>query len=291
MKPSPHVIAHLPYFAALAETQSFTGAAAQMNITQAAMSYQIKSLEEKLNCTLVIRQSGSQLKLTNAGEVLINEFMYCAKRLGLVFDQLNHEAGGGILRISTPVDFGSLLMPKILSRLKDLAPKLIVELHTSDEVVDLSSSHWDMAIRSTKNSDAVPLYTSKVVLVASKKYKKQHGLPKDLTDIPNHTVLLRENSKHRTWASLLTPHDLPISCIQQKIILGNTIALKEAAKEGLGIALLPEFVVAEDIAERKLEILLKKETSALGSSFYLSKIDAVQMNTYEQILRKACLDL
>jgi DNA-binding transcriptional LysR family regulator len=62
MKLTPHIIAHLPYLAALAETGSFTSAAAQMNITQAAMSYQIKALEEKLNALL----SSSTASLTSA---------------------------------------------------------------------------------------------------------------------------------------------------------------------------------------------------------------------------------
>lgn len=70
------------------------------------------------------------------------------------------------------------------------------------------------------------------------------------------------------------------------MIMGNTLALKEAAKQGLGIALLPEFVVREDISEKKLTVLLPKITTTLSSNFYLSKINASQLQSYEQLLRR-----
>lgn len=286
MKLTPHIIAHLPYLAALAEAGSFTQAAQQMNITQAAMSYQIKALEEKLNCTLVMRQSGAQLKLTSAGELLITEYLYCAKRLNMVLQQLNHGEGKGILKISTPVDFGSMLMPKAMAALKILAPDLHIDLHTSDDMVDLATSKWDMAIRSYLNTDQPPIYTSKICLVVSESYKKRCGIPKTIQDINKHTVLMRENANHRTWTTLLAQNDLSIDHIQDRMIMGNTLALKEAAKQGLGIALLPEFVVREDISEKKLTVLLPKITTTLSSNFYLSKINASQLQSYEQLLRK-----
>lgn len=286
MKLTPHIIAHLPYLAALAEAGSFTVAAQQMNITQAAMSYQIKALEEKLNCTLVIRQSGASLKLTSAGELLITEYLYCAKRLNIVLQQLNHGEGKGILKISTPVDFGSMLMPKAMAALKILAPDLHIDLHTSDDMVDLATSKWDMAIRSYLNTDQPPIYTSKICLVVSEIYKKRCGVPKTIRDINKHTVLMRENANHRTWKTLLAQHDLTIDHIQDRMIMGNTLALKEAAKQGLGIALLPEFVVREDISEKKLTVLLPKITTTLSSNFYLSKINASQLQSYEQLLRR-----
>lgn len=286
MKLTPHIIAHLPYLAALAEAGSFTLAAQQMNITQAAMSYQIKALEEKLNCTLVLRQSGAQLKLTSAGELLITEYLYCAKRLNMVLQQLNHGEGKGILKISTPVDFGSMLMPKAMAALKILAPDLHIDLHTSDDMVDLATSKWDMAIRSYLNTDQPPIYTSKICLVVSESYKKRCGIPKTIQDINKHTVLMRENANHRTWTTLLAQNDLSIDYIQDRMIMGNTLALKEAAKQGLGIALLPEFVVREDISEKKLAVLLPKITTTLSSNFYLSKINASQLQSYEQLLRR-----
>lgn len=288
MKLSPHVLSHLPYLAALAEAASFTGAAGQMNITQAAMSYQIKSLEEKLNCTLVVRQSGSRLRLTAAGEQLTQEYLFCAKRLEMLLQQMNHEAGLGTLRISTPVDFGSLLMPKIIARIKNIAPRLHIELHTSDEVVDLSSSLWDMAIRSAALPDEKLIYSSKICLVSSDKYQIKYGSPKSISDIKNHIVLLRKNSQHRTWSALLKAQSLTVDHLEETMTLGNTIALKEAAKEGLGIALLPEFVVQEDIADKKLNRLLPGHTKKMQANFYLSKIQTPQTQSYEKLLFEAC---
>ena len=107
-----HILTHLPYLAEVARTSSFTEAAQAMNLTQAAVSYQIKQLEEKTGSKLVVRKSGSQLRLTSAGKSLTREYSYCAKRLTLALEQLDHTENQGELRITSPVDFGSMLMPK-----------------------------------------------------------------------------------------------------------------------------------------------------------------------------------
>jgi LysR family transcriptional regulator, glycine cleavage system transcriptional activator len=287
MRISPHILTHLPYLAELARTKSFTSAAQVMNITQAAMSYQIKALEEKVNFTLVLRQSGSQLQLTHAGELLVAEYQYCAKRLRLALEQLNHHQGHGLLKMSVPLDFGSLLMPKAIAKLKEFAPNLAIDLHTSDEVVNLVTSKWDMAIRSGEHNDGEPLYSSTINLVASASYVAQYGRLKSVRDLYQHTILMRENSRHRTWSKLLNQHNLKMSDLTQRITLGNTIALKEAARVGLGIALLPNFVTQEDVQNDKLTVLLPKATKSLSEKFYISKINATQLDSYETLLRRA----
>ena len=183
------------------------------------------------------------------------------------------------------------MMPKVMAKLKVLAPDLHIDLHTSDDIVDLATSKWDMAIRSHDDLDEAPLYSSKIFLVVNKKYKEQYGEPKSIQDLCDHTILMRENSKHRTWTALFAQHDLTLEYIKDRMILGNTIALKEAAKEGLGIALLPEFVLQEDIRENKLDVLLPAFTIALTAKFYLSKINALQLQTYEQLLIRVFRDI
>lgn len=143
-----------------------------------------------------------------------------------------------------------------------------------DDVVDLATSKWDMAVRSHDDLDDEPLYSSKIFLIVSKRYKELYGEPKSIQDLCDHTILMRENSKHRTWTALFAQNDLTIDYVKDRMILGNTIALREAAKEGLGIALLPEFVLQEDIRENKLDVLLPDFTTALTSKFYISKINA-----------------
>ncbi len=287
---SPHILVHLPYFAAVADTGSFTAAAAVMNITQAAMSYQIKQLETKLNTTLVIRNSGSFLSMTSAGQTLVTEYRQCAKRLGIVLDGLRHGDGLGELRLSAPLDLGSLLIPKVLVALKYIAPQLSVKLHVSDDIVDLSTSDWDMAIRSnspqkTMKSDAI--YSCGLCLVGSPQYFTHTAKPERFNDLTDHTILIRDTAKHRSWSTLFAGEGLSIGQCPRTTSLGSTIAIREAAKEGLGLALLPEFVVEDYLATGQLVSCLSAFTKKQRLSFYLARLDLPQLDSYENILRQA----
>ncbi len=289
--PSPHILVHLPYLSALADIGSFTLAAQHMNITQAAMSYQIKQLETKLDNTLVIRGSGSRLSLTSAGKALVCEYQHCAKRLSLVINSLNHTKGLGELRISASVDFGSLVMPKVLMILKQMAPALSVKLHVSDDVVDLTTSDWDMAIRS-KNLDTIhledspPLYSSPLYMVASPAYLAGTGAPKRPKDLLQHTLLIRGDSKHKSWSKVLKEHALEINQIDSTYALGSTIAIREAAREGLGLALLPEFMVKDYLDLGLLVPILASFTKTHHVDFHLARLQLPQLASHEKLLRE-----
>jgi DNA-binding transcriptional LysR family regulator len=290
MNIKPQVLTHLPYLAEVARTLSFTKAAEAMHLTQAALSYQIKQLEEKVGCQLVLRQSGSQLKLTSAGESLVKEYVYCAKRLVLALSQLDHKANYGELRITTPVDLGSILMPKIMAYFKIHAPDLKIDLHTSDAIMDLQSSRWEMAIRVNSQKDVIdktPIATTLCYVVASPDYLKNNGIPKTLNQLKSHTILVRESSKYRAWSRLFNTEKLQFSQFTKRIVLGNSFAIREAAKEGLGIAILPKFIVKDELEQRSLVSFLQESTSSISAEFFIARIDAPQLESYELIMRNA----
>jgi len=248
----PHILTHLPYLAEVSRTSSFTKAAHSLNLTQAALSYQIKQLEGKLGSKLIIRKPGSQVKLTAAGDKLSQEYIQCAKRLAHVLQQLDFSLNKGCLKISVPVDFGTFVMPNIITKLKNIAPELEVEIQISDEIIDLNKSEVELAIRSNTKEGVLshePFFCTSPCLVASKAYLVKHGHPKTLDALKDHTILLRERSKHRNWNRLLDGQSIQFSQLSKQLVLGSTIAIKEAAKLDLGIALVPEFIAREEISD------------------------------------------
>lgn len=283
-------LTHLPYLSELYTQASFTRAAEAMHITQAAMSYQIKQLEEKLNATLVIRQQGSQIQFTREAELLVQEYQYCAKRLGLVLNKIQKPLDEGTLRISAPMDFGSLVMPKIMAKLKIRAPKLNIALHISDEIVDLKTSEWDFAIRVNSNEhtyDKPPIYKSEFCVVASPEYLSAYGQARNLKELIKHPVLVRENTRHKSWSELLAQKSLNFNDQKNRIVLGTTIAIREAAIEGLGIALLPSFLVDDAIQSGKLKRILTSIKSDTCAEFYLARLSIAQLDYYETLLRES----
>ncbi|MDO3386182.1 LysR family transcriptional regulator [Gilvimarinus sp. SDUM040013] len=278
-----HLFTHLPFLAALYRHHSFTKAAQSLHVSQTAVTYQIKQLETKLGSTLVLRQSGSQLRFTADGESLVRQYLDCEKRLNLAIEGLSHGKNRGTLRLSTPVDFGSLIAPNLVKSLRKLAPELKVELHSSDSNVDLMHDHWDIAIRSRIGTAPSGLFASPMCLLASLEYIKQQGAPAGLSQLHRHTILLRQGSALRSWQQLLgAPPEFA-----HRLTFGDVLGMREAALAGLGIALLPEFVARREIQRGELIKLLPKQCQALTVQFDITRIDTPQTEHYEGLIRQA----
>ena len=292
MNIASHLISHLPFLAAVAQCGSFTRAAEQSNISQAAMSYQIRQLEQKLGVTLVIRQSGSRIQLTNAGKLLAEEYRACEKRLRMVLETIDPKKLKGVLRLTTPVDFGSLVMPQVLAVLQELAPLLKIELSATDELVDLANSHFDFSIRTQEIGAGLEhecLTVSQKSVVASAAYLAKHGTPTAISDLIKHTLLTRSLIPNQSWQQLLSQHKQTIkfSDAEHTMVLGNIFALAEGAKASLGIAVLPNFVIADAIVKKEVQPILQQHYSPLETRFYLSSVKTQQSEPLKKLLLQA----
>lgn len=288
MSISAHLLVHLPYLSALKRQGSFTAAADELHITQAAMSYQIKQLENKLGCTLVVRRSGGPLIFSAEGDALVKEFQYCANRLDRTIELLTTREGAGPLRISAPVDLGSLLMPKVIAAMRKARSNLDVTLHISDSLVDLQASKHDFAIRafSDEHTDKTEvLYRSALTLVASPVYLQSKPKPRDLNDLKQHTLLLRDAKQSNSWSSLLSEKELLVR--GPVLSLGTTVALREAAVEGLGIALLPRFVVDRELQGGCLIELLASKTKGSEVCYRLARLPLQQLDSAALAIKAA----
>jgi LysR family glycine cleavage system transcriptional activator len=283
MNISAHLISHLPYFDALHRMQSFTKAAEQLHVTQTAMSYQIKQLESKLNQSLVVRQPGSRLRFTAAGQTLAQAYRQASQSLVAAIDEMKFEQGRGCLRLSTSVDFGSVIAPRMISALKRIAPKLEIEIHSSDEDIDLQHSRWELAIQASLTSSQSSVFQSPLYLLASLDYVKHNGSPRSLNELGQHTILMREGSQQRSWNALLAEPPQ----FANNLILGNTLGMREAARAGLGIALLPQFVVESEIRRGELIKLLPRQTREHSVFFNLRQLPGPQFEHYADLIRSA----
>lgn len=199
------------------------------------------------------------------------------KHIIYAFHQLDHEQLRAELRLSSaPVDFGNVVMPRIMG---------------------LSTSPWEMAIRVNTQNDVInpsPLFHSDTYLVASPRYLEDFGKPSSLQSLTKHRILIRESSKFRAWSKLLENSKLSFRDLRQRITLGNSFAICEAAKEGLGLAMLPEFIafiVKDALRTESLIQLMPNKTKHARGTFYLARIDAPQLTRYEALIRQAFKDV
>lgn len=286
----PHLMAHLPYFAAVAESGSFTVAAEQLHLSQAAISYQIRQLEDKLGVLLVVRQSGSRPYLTQAGQHLADEYRACEERLRFVLDNIQSGSWAGTVRLTAPVDFASLVLPYVLVELRARAPRLKVEIEVSDTLADLLIGSFDFAIRSLPAGERLQhsvLVQAHKSLVASPAYLQEYGMPQALADLAGHVLLVRGKGQYFSWNQLLGLAGSDMDKHYQTLVLGNTFALAEGAKAKLGLALLADFAVAEAVQVGHLQRVLPELTTPLATPFYLSHVPSPQAEPLRGLIQEA----
>lgn len=285
-----HLIAHLPYFAAVAKYQSFTLAAESLFVSQAAVSYQIRQLEMKLDILLVVRQSGSRVYLSNAGKQLAAEYQACERRLEQTLQNLQPTKLAGRLRLTAPVDFASKVLPYVLKELQIQASDLKIELQVTDALVDVLADGFDFAIRTVASTERLQhevVALARKSIVASPSYLAQHPIPQCLNHLSTHTLLVRGLGQYFSWNQLLGTEGLSLTSDYPTLALGNTFALEEGAKAGLGLALLADFAIQEALQNGQLLRVLPERTQALSTTFYLSYFASPQAEVLKQVLQLA----
>ena len=282
-----HLIGHLPFLAAVARFQSFTQAGESLHLSQAAVSYQIRQLEQKLGLLLVVRHSGSKVHLTAAGQILVDEYRECEKRLQLTLENLGSAQPKGTLKMAVPVDFGSIIVPAMLAEMAQVAPQLTIELHVSDEVTDLVSQQYDLAIRSLPRNPGLRqrlLAVSLKQLVASREYVERFGRPASIAALAQHRLLMRSSQVTPSWEQLLGQEEVELASLPQRMSLGNTFAMAEGVRQGLGIAILPKFTLIQELETGSVVPLLEQYSQALVTRFYLVHLPAPQMERFAELV-------
>ena len=282
------LLPYLPAFAAIARAGSFSRAAAELALSQAAVSYQIKQLEGRLGFALFVRKQGSKIALTEKGSLLLGEYQRLARELDGLLTTLMPSQSRTIIKLTAPVDLGSKRLTPLLPELE--AQGLIIDLHLADRQIDLGNSPFDLAIRrdcQESQLEYLPLLTSSNRLVCSPGYLAQHGKPGDIRALARHRLLLRERTRSRSWQELLSRVGLNLSDLSDIRVLGNSFALLEAALAGWGIALLPDYLVQEPMTQGRLLSLTLDEGEPIATPFYLAFYPSVANRLWAEQIQKA----
>lgn len=244
----------LRIFHAVAEAGSFTHAGDSLHLSQSAISRQISSLEESLNCRLFHRHARGLL-LTEQGELLYRTVHEVFAKLTMAEAQLNdsQDRPQGPLKITTTVGLGSLWLTPRIREFIDLYPDIEVTLITSDEELDISMREADCAIRLTPPTqpDLIQRRITRVNthVFASPDYLQQNGMPDRVTDLSNHKLIVYSEdgvlpAPNLNW--LLTAAREAIGAEPRKILtLNNLYGMVRAVEVGIGIAGLPDFLARE----------------------------------------------
>lgn len=244
----------LRIFHAAAHAGSFTHAGDTLNMSQSAVSRQVSSLEQSLGVPLFHRHARG-LILTEQGEELYRAATDVLMKLESVRSRLTESAEKptGTLRITTTVGLGSTWLTQRLHEFIDLCPTVNVHLILDDEELDLSMRQADVAIRLRQPTqpDLIQrrLFTVSMNLYTSPMYVKRFGTPTSIEDLDSHRIVtfgvpVPNYLKALNW--LETAGRTPDNPRQPALKINNIFAIKNAIKNGAGIAVLPNYMVEPD---------------------------------------------
>jgi DNA-binding transcriptional LysR family regulator len=246
---------HLHWLLVLAEQGSFTRAAERLEVSKAAMSQKIKELESAAGVALVQRTTRS-VRLTSAGEKLVEELRDPFARIEQSFFGVRDTAGPvrGLVRVTAPVAFARQQLVPIVGDFLRAYPQIRLQLEVTDRIVSLGSEGFDLAIRHSsalpETHVALPLCDTRTLLVASPDYLARHGAPQSPADLAQHNCLYYPRGVETPrWRFAEAAHGERTEVrIQGSFATNNSESIRDAALQGLGIAMLPDFSARDALA-------------------------------------------
>ncbi|OZI50379.1 LysR family transcriptional regulator [Bordetella genomosp. 5] len=256
-------------FVEVADRGSLSAAAAHLDMSRAMVSRYLAELEEWVGVRLLHRTT-RRLSLTPAGAETLPR---CRRMLDLVGDMRDAVATPeasprGLLRVTAPMSFGTSQLVGVVSEFVGRYPGAAVDLMLVDRAVNLVEERVDLAVRITNDVDpnliARHLADCRSLVCAAPAYLERAGLPARAEDLSLHNCLTHSYYGRSLWRFVRDGEtvDVPVS---GNITANEAVVLMRAALGGAGIALLPTYLAAPEVAAGRLRAILPEcEPQVLG---------------------------
>ncbi len=264
-------------FTEVARGRSFTGAALRLGVAKGNVTKHVAWLEAQLGVQLLTRTTKS-VSLTEAGAQLVQGGQDLLERFDAVGDAVRGAARAlkGTIRVGTPPSFGAVHLVPMMTDFSDLHSGIQFELQLDDGRLDIASEGLDLSLRiapALKDTSLKALKLGSVpqLLVASRAYLAARGKPRTPYDLNHHDCLMNAlkaptniwNLTSKSGARQVTR----AVRVSGRIRSNFGEALRQAALLGYGISMHPNYMVDEDIARGRLELVLP-QVQAPGLDIY-----------------------
>jgi len=258
-------------FARVVEAGSFAGAANRLGVSVSSVSRLVADLEAHLGVRLLNRTT-RRISLTEAGRAFHERSVQLLADLEEAQAEASEGAAipRGTLRLSCAVTFGTEHVAPAIAQFIVKHPTVKVEVELSDRIVDLVDEGFDAAVRigavRGQNLVARRVGSTRLVCCASPAYLKAHGEPRTPEDLAKHACLLYQYAPQRdTWPFTDKQGRERRVRVSGPAYANNGAFLSALARDGIGIAYEPDFIVGEDVRAGKLVPILRAYTGAAGA--------------------------
>jgi DNA-binding transcriptional LysR family regulator len=256
----------LRLFIRVVETGSFSKASADLGITQPTATKAVAAIEQRLGARLLHRSTRG-VTPTEVGTLYYDK----CKRIAHEIDEADNLATlmqsgvGGTLRVSTSVAFGRRVLVPLAMKYMREHPSLAVDLSFDDRYVNMVEQGVDLAVRMGRLADsslgASYLGRNPWVMVAAPSYLKSRGTPKQPADLAKHACLIYSTVQgDDRWMLTGADNQERVVPVRGPLRSNNLSAVLAAAREGLGVAILPWYVARESVNDGSVLPILERHT-------------------------------
>ncbi|NRB38058.1 MAG: LysR family transcriptional regulator [Pseudomonadales bacterium] len=253
---------------AVVECGSFTAASRRLNISAARVSKSIEHLEIELG-TVLFNRNTRHMQVTDTGEQCYQRALKLINQWQSLKDELleSQESPKGKLRISAPMTWGLCKLAPLLNAFMQQYPEIQLDVQLSDEHVNVLEDQFDLVLRLTPQLPDSNLLCRKItayqfVACATPDYLKAHAEPMHPCALQDHACLMyAQSGAARRWTFIDAKKTMEVF-LEPFLQSNNSQLLHSALLAGHGIALIPDFIVAQDLAEKRLIPILKNFHSA-----------------------------
>jgi DNA-binding transcriptional LysR family regulator len=249
-------------FAEVARGRSFTAAAERLGMAKGNVTKHIKWLEESLGAQLLTRTTKS-VSLTEAGLFLLEDGQALLHR----FDDVESRVRGavsapkGLIRIGTPPSFGAVHLVPLITAFSVFNPDIKFAMHLDDGRLDIAGESLDLSLRIAPSLKDTSLVAQKLgsvpqLLVASEAYLSARGTPKSLDELMLHDCLVNALKSPTSYWNFTGPEGRTSVRVTGSMRANFGEPLRHAALLGQGISMHPQYMVARDIKEMSLRVVL-----------------------------------
>jgi LysR family glycine cleavage system transcriptional activator len=262
-------ISLLAAFEATARAGSVTVAARELNLTQSAVSRQIRSLEQQLGVELFIRERQT-MRLTLAGDSYAREVREALRRISSASLNLRANPHGGTLTLAILPTFGTRWLAPRLPKFLGANPGVTINLVTRlspfdfrldsiDAAIHFGPAHWPGA-------ELTLLMSERTLPACSAAFRENYRLETaaDLLDVP----LLHITTRPDAWESWFAMNGVPFQSVHG-MLFDQFATAAQAARAGLGVALLPTFLIQEELVRGDLVAAVEREMEST-ERYYLA---------------------
>lgn len=254
-------LTEMAIYATIVEQQSFTAAARYLGLSKSAVSKALSKLEQDLNLRLLQRTTRS-MTVTLEGRAFYD---YCREMMNQATAAEQHlgslrDTPAGFIRITAPVNFGSVHIAPLIPELLGQYPDVNIDLLLDDKRVDLVAQEVDIAIRcgrlESSSLIAKRLSDLPLVVVASPDFIDHHGAPKHPSELSQLPCLAHSShAVDRSWQFIESGEPFAVR-VKGPMHANNNLALKHGLLASLGMGYLPRYQVQAELNDGRLIELL-----------------------------------